>query len=199
MTNCTKIGCLLTWTIILILLYFLCRVYLKCLPRLQDWVLRIKTKKKIHTNLRPEMSVYILIEKLKKKELRKFYSHLTYIYSTSSEFNNSRDPNVCHFTVHYRYSKLPPPKSTHAWTLLIPECRTLSKVQGRLWMVWLASKMHRWSASSFSVFVPTHKNEGYWRHTLLDRTSRTKCLQRLAKTGYFPIASIAGRSINNIR
>jgi hypothetical protein len=179
LANCTKIGCLLTLTIILNLLHFLCRVYLKCLPSLQDWVLRIKTKKNVHTNLRPEMGVYILIKKLKK------INYVNFIHSwhtfTSSKFNNSRVPNVCQITVHYGYSKLPPPKSTHAWTLLIPECRTLSKVMGRLWMVWLASKMHQWSASSFSVFVSTHKNEGYWRHTLLDRTSRTKCLQRCSK------------------
>ena len=108
-----------------------------------------------------------------------FYLQLTqYIYSTCSEFNNCRVPTVCQVTVHKENSKLPPPKSMNAWRPLITGYRTLSKVQGRLRMVWQAPTMHRWSASSFSLFVSTDKNIQDLRHTLLDRTSKTKCHER---------------------
>jgi len=52
------------------------------------------------------------------------------------------------------------------------------KGPGAVAMVWQALTMHRWSASSFSVFVFTDKNVEGWRHALLDRTSKTKCQQR---------------------
>ena len=129
---------------------FLYRLYLKRLVRLQERVLRVRTKRKVHTNLRPEMSGCYFNWKI-----TKYFNYVIFYFSwhntlTAHDSNLiCRVPTVCQVTVHKEYSKFPPSKSTHAWTLLIKECRTLSKVQGRLRMVWRASTKHRWSASSF--------------------------------------------------
>jgi len=81
-----------------------------------------------------------------------FYLQLTwFLYSTCSEFNNCRVLIAFRVTVHNRCSKDPPPESMHAWTRLIVDCSTLSKVLGRLRVVLQASEMRWWRLSSLSV------------------------------------------------
>jgi hypothetical protein len=58
------------------------------------------------------------------------------IYSTPSQFNSSWVLTVYQVTVHNWYSKYPLPKSTHIWTRLITDCRTVLSVLGQLFFVW---------------------------------------------------------------
>ena len=46
-------------------------------------------------------------------------------------------------TFHIKYSKFPPPRSVHAWTHMIMDFHTFSKVLGRFRMIFQAQNL-RW-------------------------------------------------------
>jgi hypothetical protein len=99
-----------------------------------------QNKEKVPTNMCPGMSgFWVLKITSNHKHLNCviLYLQLTqYIYSTRSQFNNCWVLIVYRVTIHNKWSKCLPPESVHAWTRLIMDCSTLSKVLGRLRMVW---------------------------------------------------------------
>jgi len=98
------------------------RVYVKCLDRLQEWVLHTKTKKKISYK-----RVWNLVDfefNLKITHNNKyttyviFYLQLTpYFYNTQFQFKNCWVPTVYHVKIHNVCSKCPPPSMHgHVWS-----------------------------------------------------------------------------------
>jgi hypothetical protein len=138
------------------------RMYLKCLAKLQEREFctskerKQASKKKVQINICPEMSGLESNWKItfndKYIDCVTFRLQLTwYSHSTRSQFSNCWVLIVYQVTAHNKCSKCPPSGPIHAWTRMIVDCRTLSKVPGRLWMVWEANKMRCWSVSAFAV------------------------------------------------
>jgi hypothetical protein len=73
-----------------------------------------------------------------------------YIYKSCLQFENCWRLTFYQVTIYSKCSKCHPPESMHAWICLIVVCRTLSKVPGRLRMVWQASE-DVGEVSSFSI------------------------------------------------
>jgi hypothetical protein len=77
----------------------------------------------------------------------------SYSYNKRSIINNRWVLIVCQATAHNRCSKCPPSVSTHTVTRLIMDCRTLSKSQRRLQVVWQAPKCVREVSVYFQLEV----------------------------------------------
>lgn len=121
------------------------------------------------------------------------HSTLThYTYKTRSQFSNCRLLIVYQDILHNKCQKNYPAETVRAWTRLIMDYRSLSKVTGLLQMVWQTQKCLGEVSLYFQMelnmlgvlSVPTNKNLKGWCR--LNSGAVPKCLRTYVDMNSFP-------------